>query len=80
MSVALGMQHANCMSHITVSGCTIFFHILINYRNFGEKLLNIKCLFFCTVVPETFLVLSRIQGDINVHRSSHKVPSIHVRF
>ena len=66
-----------------LSGCTIFFHILINYTIFGEKLLNIKYMFYFSVLwcVKHFLFLSRIQGDINVHRwSPYKLPSIHVRF
>jgi hypothetical protein len=65
-----------------LSGCTIFSHIFINYMISGEKLLNIKCMFYFSVLwcVKHFLS-SRIQGDINVHRwSPYKLPSIHVRF
>ena len=59
-----------------LSGSTIFFHILINGRIFGRKLLNIKCVFWFSLqlLSETFLILRRIQRDIitNEHTSSPK--------
>jgi hypothetical protein len=56
----------------------IFPHYLINGTIFGEKILNIKCVFWFSVqlLSEIFLMIRRIQWDIiiNVHRSSCKVP------
>jgi len=45
-------------------------------------LLNIKCvLIFSTNLPETFLIVRRIQRDItNVSKSSCKVPVILIEF
>jgi hypothetical protein len=50
VSVALVIQHAQCMGHIILSSVaclahTMFFHILINSVIFRNKLLNIKCVF-----------------------------------
>jgi hypothetical protein len=49
MFVALVIQHALRMRHIVICGLphsTVFFpHFLINGTIFGEKLLDIKCVF-----------------------------------
>ena len=59
--------------------CYIFPHYLINDTIFGQYLLNIQLLWFSLhFLSETF---RRIQWDvINLHRTSHKVPIILVRF
>ena len=53
-------------------------HYLINGTIFGKMLLSTKCVFWFSLqlLPETFLILRRIQRDviINVRRSSCKVP------
>ena len=86
MFVALCIQHAMRMRNIVIRGpygYTIFFpHYLTNGTIFGgggEKLLNIKCVFWFTLqmVHETFLILRRLRRNIiNVHRSSCKVPAV----
>jgi hypothetical protein len=65
-----------------LSGCTIFPHYLISGTVSGKKLLNIKFAFwfYLKIFCEIFLILRRIQRDINVLRSSRKVPVILVRF
>jgi len=51
---------------------------------FDKKLLNIKVVssFSLQLSSETFFVIRRTEQDViqNVHRSSHKVPVILVRF
>jgi hypothetical protein len=55
----------------------IFPHYLITGKNFGKKLLKMKCVFWFSLrlLPETFLILRSIQRDIiiNAHESSCKV-------
>jgi hypothetical protein len=60
----------------------IFSHYLINGTIFGKKLLNMKCVFWFSVqhLSEKFLLLRRIQRDINVHVSTYKVLVILVRY
>jgi len=57
-----------------------FLHYLRNGTIFGNKLLNIKCVFLFSVqlLSEIFLILRRIQRDIiiNLHTSSRKYPLI----
>jgi hypothetical protein len=57
-------------------------HYSIKCTILGEKVIKHETcvLTFSTVLAETFLTVERIQGDINVHRSSCKVPVILVRF
>ena len=54
-----------------------FPHYLINFTIFGKKLLNIKCVFWFSLLLlfETILILRRIPRDIviNVKMSSRKV-------
>ena len=75
-----------CIAIYDLSSNTILFHITIRQTaQFSEKknkLLNLKCLFSSTNLPETVLVLIRIQKDItiNVHKSSCEVPTVLVRF
>ena len=59
--------------------CYIFPHYLINDTIFGQYLLNVQLLWFSLqFLSETF---RRIQWDvINLHRTSHKVSIILVRF
>jgi hypothetical protein len=89
VSVTLVIQHAVRMRHIILSSVAClalpyFSHYPINDTIFGKTLLNIKCAFRFSlqVLPETFLILTRIQGDIIINglRSSCNVPVILVRF
>ena len=53
----------------------IFPHYLIKGSIFGKTLLNIKCVFWVSLIftSETFFILRIIQRDIiNAHSSSHK--------
>jgi hypothetical protein len=61
-----------------LSGSTIFFHIIIKL----QKLLNIKCVFRFSLqlFSEIYLILRRIQHDINLSRPFCKVPVILVVF
>jgi hypothetical protein len=85
--VSLLIQHA-IRRHFVICGLsestTLFRHYLINGTIFGEKVLNIKCMFWFSLqyLFETFLILSGVQRDIviNVKTSSCKVPGILVRF
>jgi len=74
------------MAHLRIcglSGCTLVFSTLSHKRHdFRKRKIEYKMCFFFPelILCETFLVLSRIQGDtINVRRSSCKVPAILVR-
>jgi hypothetical protein len=85
LSVALVIQHAPYYIIIcSLSGCTIFLHILINDTIFGKTLLDIKYVFWFSlqVLSETFLILRRIERDIiiNVYRCFCIVSVILVRF
>ena len=59
-------------------------NFLINNTNFGKKLLNIKCVSWCTLqlLSEIFLIASRNQRDIviNVKTPLCQSPVIFVRF
>jgi hypothetical protein len=57
-------------------------HYPIKCTIFGGKVIKHETcvLTFSKILSETFLIVGRIQGDINVHRSSSKVPVILVRF
>jgi hypothetical protein len=61
--------------------CHFFPHYLIDGTIFGQKFLEHKTrvCFFSTIFSETFLILRIIRRDINVHRSSCKLPVILVR-
>jgi len=83
VSVALFIQHAKRMRRIILSSvvCSalLYFSILSrNRHDFGETLLNKKCvvLFSLQLFSEKILIIRRIRGDIfiNVRRSSCKVP------
>jgi hypothetical protein len=59
--VALVIQHANRMRRfilpsVACPGVPYFFHFLKNCKIFGEKFLNIKCVFLVSlqILPETF--------------------------
>jgi hypothetical protein len=74
-----------CIVICGLSGCNIFFHIISWTARFSEKKNTehqMCALIFSTNLPQIFLTLRKIQWDIiiNVHRSSCKVPVIHVRF
>jgi hypothetical protein len=73
--------------HISISGpcgSTIFFHVSHKRHDIRKKLLNMQCVFLCSLQPlsETIHILRRIQRDIiiKVRRSSREVPVIHVIF
>ena len=77
--IALVIEHAMRMRRMVIHMwplrlCHIFPHYLTNGKDFGKKLLNIKCVFLLSlqVLSETLLVLSIIQRHtvINAHRSS----------
>ena len=58
--VALVIQHAIRVRRIVISslsGSTVFFHILINCLILEKKLLSIKCMFFIffLIPPEIFV-------------------------
>ena len=59
-----------------------FFHIFSQMaRSSGEKGIELKIWFSLQFLPETFLILRRIQRDIiKVRKSSCKVPVILVTF
>ena len=89
MTVALVIHHAERMRRIVVSPvfCPIlpyFYTLCHKWHDFGEELLNIKCVFLLSLklLSKIFLILERIKRnfDINVHTSSYKVPVILVRF
>jgi hypothetical protein len=84
-----GMQIASVLGRIILSSVAYlalpyFFTLSHKRHDFREKILNIKCVFWCSLqrLSETFIILRRIQRDIiiNVHRSSRKVPVILVRY
>ena len=84
--VALAIQHAKIMRRITLLSvaCSAlqYFSTLRHNRHHSRKTLsNIKrvFLFSLRLLPETFLIPSRIYRDIiNVHRSSCKVHKMHM--
>jgi hypothetical protein len=65
------MQSACAMSYYLwpVWHYHIFPHYLINSTIFGNKLLNIKCVFWFSLqlLPETFLILGIIQREIIIN-------------
>ena len=73
VSVALPIQHGMRMSRIVIcslSGSTIFFHIISYTAQFsGKNLLTVKCLFWFSLqlLSETFLIVRRTQRDILIH-------------
>ena len=84
-----GLRYPACTAHVPnchllpVPLYNIFPHYLTNGTILGQKLLNIKCVFWFSVqlLSETFLILRRIQWDIiNLYWSSRKVPVTVVRF
>jgi hypothetical protein len=84
VSVAFVIQHAERMRLgisssvlcLALPYCSTLSHKLHDFRK-KKKWLNIKCVFWSTLqlLPETFLVLRRIQWDImiKVYRSSCKI-------
>jgi hypothetical protein len=84
VSVASVIQHAKCMRRIILPSVACmeipYFATLSHKRqHFRKKLLNMKCvLILSTNLPETILILRRIQRDIiiKIHRSSGRVPAI----
>jgi hypothetical protein len=88
VSVALIIQQAKCM-HCTILSSVAclalpYFSTLSHNDPWEKELLNIKSVFWFSLqlLPETFLILRRMKWNIikNVHRSSHKVPVILLRF
>ena len=87
--VALVIQHAKRIRPIILSSvpCLARPHFsplyLTNGTILGEKLLDIKCIFPCSLqlLSETFLILGIIQLDmfINVHMSLYKVSIIRLK-
>jgi hypothetical protein len=89
VSVAFVTQHAKRMRRIILSSVAClalpYLDTLSHKRHdFWEKLSNPKCVFLFSprLLPETFLILRRIQRDIiiSVDRLSCKVPVILLRF
>jgi hypothetical protein len=85
VSVALVIQHAKRIRRIVLSvvcvlsGCTLFFHIIINGTIFGEKKslnINMCVLIFSATFVRNISHLRKIQRDIsiNVHKSPFKYP------
>jgi hypothetical protein len=80
VSVALVIQHANCIHYIVLSSVASLvlpcFSTLSHKWHSRRKLLNIKCVFWYSLqlLCVTFLILRRIWEDsfINVHTSSRK--------
>jgi hypothetical protein len=74
-------MHLFILSSMVCLAVPYFSRCLINDTTFGKKLLNIKCifLFFLQLLSETFLILRRIDRDVNVLKSPCKVPVILVR-
>ena len=65
--VALFIQHAKCMAVLWNHWLHhIIPHYLIIGTVFGKGLVNIKCMFWASLqfIPETFLILRKIQRDI----------------
>jgi len=64
--VALGFQHTAICD---LYGCIIFFHISSSMARFLKKVLLLKmnCVFwfYLKILPETFLILRRTEGDMN---------------
>ena len=79
--VALGIQHSMRMRPITLSGSTMFFHIIpytTRFLGVGGGVRH-KCVWsFSTNFLWTFLILRRTLQDVikNVYCSSRKVPVI----
>ena len=88
VSVALVTQHTmhmHCGVFISVSSpaVTYFFTSTHIWHKARKNLLNIECVFdFLYNFSLRHVILRRTQEDviINAHRSSCKVPPIHVRF
>ena len=55
--------------HCGLSGFTIFFsHYFINGTIYGKMILKLKCVLISSIaLPETFLILSRIQTNIVIN-------------
>ena len=61
----------------------MFLHYLISSTILGERLLNIKCVFWYSLqlISETFLIVWGVEQDIrNILTFQFKVPDSHVRF
>jgi len=78
--VALGIQHAKGMRRILLSSVAYtavqhFFHIISQAARFsGKKLLNTKCVLWCSVqlLSGTFLILKKILSELSIiYRSLH---------
>ena len=81
MFVVLGDQHASRIHHIICGPFgSIFPHYLINGAIFGEKVLNITCVFWYSLQlwSEIFVIRRRIERHVikNVPRFSCRVPVI----
>jgi purine-cytosine permease-like protein len=85
LSVALGIQHANSLRHIVISGVSVstvlFTHCLVNSTTYVKRyLLNTKCAFRFSLQLffETFLITRRSETYVypHIHRSTYRVPII----
>jgi len=88
-SLALVISHAHhifsalyLLSSASCLALQYFSTLPHKWHMFRKNLMNIQCVFwvFLQLFSETYLILRRIQEDINIHRSSWKVPIITVRF
>ena len=82
--VALGIQHAMRMCHVAICSLSGYStsHKPQDFRGGEGGILNIKLFSFSLRLPETFLVLRKIQRDMikSAHWSSCRTPGIPVRF
>jgi len=85
--VVLCIQHSKRVCRVILSSFAglavqhFFFTLAHKLHYFRKKVIERKMFwFFVQILPETFLILRRMQRDINLHSFSCKVPVILVRF